>query len=114
MVTAWVAGRQQLSICVPCLARSPPFHGPHVLGVEQRLPLHQGEVWARASIVSPPDPGRPRLQAAEQWGAGGPGRREGPLDGLGGLGQGARGQVPKWGDAWVRQRLCLLCVPPPS
>ena len=91
MVTAWVLGRQPLPICTPCRAGSPPFHVSHVFGVGQSLPLHQGEVWARSSIVSPPNPARPHLQAAVQGGAGGRVRREGPLDSLGGLGQGARG-----------------------
>ena len=63
--------------------------------MKQCLPLHQGEVRARASVLSPPSPSRSRLQAAEQGCAGGLGRREGPFDGLRGMGQGIRGQVPK-------------------
>ena len=35
------------------------------------------------------------------------------FDGFGGMGQSARGQVPKWGEPGVWQRLCLRCVPFP-
>ena len=79
--------------------------------MKQRLALHQGEVRARAPVLlSPPYPGRPRLQAAEQGHArgseqghdGGSGRWECPLDGFGGMGQGARGQVPQREDPGVR------------
>ena len=74
---------------------APHFHGPHALGVEQRLVLDQGEIGARAPLsFLPPDPGGPRLQAAEQGHAAEEWLRENPLDGLGGVGQGAHGQIP--------------------
>ena len=90
----------------------PTFHGSHAFGVKQGLPLHEGEVRARASVLSPPNAGRTRLQAAEQ-GVGGLGRWESPLDGPGGVGQHTRGQLCKPGDPGVLQRLCLLCFPLP-
>ena len=92
----------------------PPFHGPHALGVEQRLVLDQGEKGARAPALFPPRyPGRPRLQAAEQGHAVEERLRESPLDGLGGMGQGAHGQIPQREDPGARQRLRIPCVPSP-
>ena len=92
----------------------PPFHGPHALGVDQRLALDHGEIGARAPLsFLPPYPGSPRLQAAEQGHAGEERLRESPLDGLGGVGQGAHGQVPQREGPGARQRLRHPCVPSP-
>ena len=92
----------------------PPFHGPHALGVDQRLALDQGEIGARAPLsFLPPYPGGPRLQAAEQGQAGEERLRESPLDGLGGVGQGAHGQIPQREGPGARQRLRHPCVPSP-
>ena len=55
----------------------------------------------------------PCLQAVEQGHAGEERLRESPLDGLGGMGQGAHGQIPQREDPGAWQRLRLPCVPLP-
>ena len=63
----------------------------------------RGEIRARVpALLPPPYPGRSRLQAAEQGHAGEERLWEGPLDGLGGMGQGAHGQIPQREDPGVR------------
>ena len=76
--------------------------------MEQRLALDQGEIGARAPLsFLPPYPGGLRLQASKQGHAGEERLRESPLDGLGGVGQGAHGQIPQRPDdlSWDEWRL---------